>query len=121
LEIDGEEFFCDLLFYHVRLSCYIVIELKTDKFRPEYAGKMGFYLSAIDQQLKQEKDNNSIGIILCQKHNKAIRDLSLQCMTKPMGVSSYSLTKEIPEEIKQIQDVEKLLSGKNPLLSPRVN
>ncbi|NQY74353.1 MAG: DUF1016 domain-containing protein [Candidatus Margulisbacteria bacterium] len=111
LEVDGEEFFCDLLFYHLRLHCYIVIELKTGKFKPEYTGKMGFYLGAVDKYLKTDQDNYSIGIILCQKHSKTIRDLSLQCMTKPIGVSGYTLTKKIPEEIKQIQGVEKLLEG----------
>ncbi len=102
LEVSGEDFYIDLLFYHIKLKSYIVMELKTGKFKPEYAGKMGFYLACIDDYLKETSDNNSIGIILCQDEeaNHEIREKSLKFMMKPIGVSSYKLAKdeEMPEE-----------------------
>ena len=113
LEVSGEDFYIDLLFYHIKLKSYIVIELKTGKFKPEYVGKMGFYLACIDDYLKDENDNNSVGIILCQDEdaNHEIREKSLKCMMKPIGVSNYKLAKneELPEELKPIENLKKLL------------
>ena len=101
LVVDGEEFFLDLLFYHTRLRCYINIELKVNKFIPEYAGKMGFYLSAIDNQIKSSNDNPSIGLILCQSNKKLIVEYALQGSTKPIGVSDYTITEALPEELQR--------------------
>ncbi len=113
LEVSSQDFFIDLLFYHIKLKSYVAIELKTGKYKPEYAGKMGFYLACIDDYLKDKNDNNSIGIILCQDDDKdrEIREKSLQCMIKPIGVSNYKITKEdeLPEELKPLREIRKLI------------
>lgn len=101
LKVGGEEFFPDLLFYNTILHCYVVVDLKMKKFMPEYAGKMNFYLSVVDEQLKTETDNPSIGLILCRDKNKVIAEYSLRDMSKPIGVSEYKLTQEIPEAFKK--------------------
>ncbi len=101
LKVEDEEFFPDLLFYNTILHCYVVIELKMKKFKPEYAGKMNFYLSVVDEQLKSETDNPSIGLILCRDKNKVVAEYSLKDMSKPIGVSEYKLTQEIPEAFKR--------------------
>ena len=89
LEVGGEDFFIDLLFYHLKLRCYIVIELKTTAFKPEYAGKMNFYLSAVDDLLRHPDDKPSIGIILCKAKNQVVAEYALRDLAKPVGVSSY--------------------------------
>lgn len=99
LTIDNEDFFIDLLFYHIKLHCYIVIELKNTKFKPEYAGKMNFYLSAVDDILKGANDNPSIGLILCKDKNRFSVDYALKDINKPIGVSSYELTKYLPKNL----------------------
>ena len=101
LNVAGEEFALDLLFYNTVLHCYVVIDLKTKKFIPEYAGKMNFYLSVIDEQLKTDIDNPSIGLILCRNENKVVAEYALKDMTKPIGVSEYKFTQELPEEYKK--------------------
>lgn len=107
LKVGDEEFFPDLLFYNTILHCYVVIDLKMKKFKPEYAGKMNFYLSVVDEQLKTEMDNPSIGLILCRDKNKVVAEYSLKDMTKPIGVSEYKLTQEIPEAFrKALPDAE---------------
>jgi len=109
LEVGGEDFYLDLLFYHLKLRCYVVIELKTGEFKPEYAGKMNFYLSAVDDLLRHPDDKPSIGIILCKSKNKVIVEYALRDTTKPIGVSSYRLTRALPEEIKSsLPSVEEL-------------
>ncbi|AEH45437.1 protein of unknown function DUF1016 [Thermodesulfatator indicus DSM 15286] len=109
LEVGGEDFYLDLLFYHLKLRCYVVIELKTGEFKPEYAGKMNFYLSAVDDLLRHPDDRPSIGIILCKSKNKVIVEYALRDTTKPIGVSSYRLTRALPEEIKSsLPSVEEL-------------
>lgn len=100
LQVAGDDYYLDLLFYNLRLRCYVVIELKTGKFKPEYAGKLNFYLSAVDDLLKTEVDNPSIGIILCKEKNRLVAEYSLKDMTKPIGVSEYKLLEMIPEELK---------------------
>jgi predicted nuclease of restriction endonuclease-like (RecB) superfamily len=100
LNVAGEDYYLDLLFYHLKLRCYVVIELKTGKFKPEYAGKLNFYLSAVDDILKTDEDNASIGIILCKEKNKLVAEYSLKDMTKPIGVSEYKLLEQIPRELK---------------------
>ena len=109
LNIDNEDYYIDLLFYHIRLHCYIVIELKNTKFKPKYAGKMNFYLSAVDDILKCENDNPSIGLILCKDKKKFSVEYALKDINKPIGVSSYKLTKYLPknmiEELPTEQDL----------------
>ncbi|MBX3289594.1 MAG: DUF1016 family protein [Acidobacteria bacterium] len=100
LEVDGEEFFIDQLFYHLKLRRYFVLELKAGKFKPEYLGKLNFYLSAIDDLLREEGDNLSVGLILCRGESKTVAEYALRDMTKPIGISSYELTKILPENLR---------------------
>lgn len=115
LEVGGEDFYLDLLFYHLKLRCYVVIELKTGPFRPEYAGKLNFYLSAVDDLLRHESDTPSIGLILCKDKNRLIAEYALRDISKPVGVSEYRLVEAIPEELKgslpTIEELEAELAG----------
>ncbi len=99
LLVSETEYFIDMLFYHLELRCYVVIELKAGKFKPEYAGKLNFYLSAVDSQVKRSEDNPSIGIMLCKKKNKIEAEYSLRDLNKPIGISDYLLTHIIPENL----------------------
>ena len=99
IEVDGDEYFIDMLFYHTKLHCYIVVELKNTQYKPEYAGKLNFYLSAVDDLLKTESDNPSIGIILCREKKKFSVEYSLRDINKPIGVSSYEISNILPKEI----------------------
>ena len=114
VEVAGQDFYIDLLFYHIKLRAYVVIELKAGDFKPEYAGKLNFYLSAVDKILKSDDDKPSIGIILCKSKSKIIAEYALRDITKPIGVSEYMLTESIPEnfkgELPSIEDLEKSLS-----------
>lgn len=100
LEIAHQDYYIDLLFYHVKLKCYVVIELKNTKFMPEYAGKINFYLSAVDTLLKQADDKPSIGILLCRDKNNLEAEFALRDMGKPIGVSEFNFTEILPEELK---------------------
>lgn len=100
LQIEDKDFYIDLLFYHIKLKSFIVIELKTGDFKPEYAGKMNFYLSAVDDLLKQPNDNPSIGLILCRSKIGVIAEYALRDMTKPIGLAEYRLTESLPENLK---------------------
>lgn len=110
IQVGEDDYYLDLLFYNLKLRCYVVIELKTGKFKPEYAGKLNFYLSVVDDILKTEIDNPSIGIILCKEKNRLIAEYSLKDITKPIGVSEYMLLEKIPEELKgtlpSIEEIE---------------
>ncbi|MDR3184253.1 MAG: PDDEXK nuclease domain-containing protein [Prevotellaceae bacterium] len=109
IEIGETDYFLDMLFYHVELRCYIVIELKAGKFKPEYAGKLNYYLSAVDTQLRKTGDNPTIGILLCKKKNKIDVEYALRDIEKPMGVSEYQLTDAIPESIRtKLPSVEEI-------------
>lgn len=99
LEIGNKEYFIDLLFYHTKLHCYIVVELKNTEFKPEYVGKVNFYLSAVDDLVKNENDNPSIGIILCRDKDKFSVEYALRDINKPIGVSSYELSQYLPKDI----------------------
>jgi hypothetical protein len=117
LEIGGEDFCLDLLFYHLKLRCYIVIELKAVAFKPEYAGKLNFYLSAVDAMMKHESDNPSIGLILCKDKNRLVAEYALKDISKPVGISEYRLIESIPEDLKgslpSIEQIEAELSVDN--------
>ena len=107
INVGGDDYYIDLLFYNLNLQCYVVIELKTGEFKPEYAGKLNFYLSAVDSILKKKTDNPSIGLILCKSKNNIVAEYSLKDMSKPMGVSEYKITSDLPDElIKQLPSVE---------------
>ncbi len=99
LTVGNDDYYIDLLFYHLKLRCYIVVELKANSFRPEYAGKMNFYLNAVNDMLKSEFDNPSIGLILCQEKDKLTAQYSLKGIEQPIGVSSYEIAKFLPEDI----------------------
>ncbi len=99
LEVDGREFFIDLLLFHRRLRCLVAIELKVGEFQPEYVGKMQFYLAALDRQIRQEDENPSIGIILCKEKNRTIVEYALHDANKPIGVATYEITRTLPKEL----------------------
>ncbi len=101
LEVDDKDFYIDLLFYHLKLRSYIAIELKAGEFKPEFAGQINFYLSALDETVKVESDNPSIGLILCKTRSKVIAEWSLRKMNAPVGVSEYKLTTSIPKDLKR--------------------
>jgi len=100
LEVGETDYYLDLLFYHIKLKCYVVIELKNTRFIPEYAGKLNFYLSAVDSLLKGDGDNPTIGILLCRDKNKIETEFALRDINKPMGVSEFTLTEVLPENLK---------------------
>lgn len=107
LNIGGDDFYIDLLFYNLNLRAYVVIELKTGDFKPEYAGQLNFYLSAVDGTLKKETDNPSIGLLLCKSKNNLVAEYSLKDMSKPIGISEYKITNNLPKELeKQLPSVE---------------
>lgn len=109
LNVGGDDFYIDLLFYNLNLRSYVVIELKTGEFKPEYAGQLNFYLSAVDGLLKKEQDNPTIGLLLCKSKNNLVAEYSLKDMTKPIGVSEYRVTSSLPAELKaQLPSVEDL-------------
>lgn len=111
LNVGGDDFYIDLLFYNLNLRCYVVIELKTGEFKPEYAGQLNFYLSAVDGILKKEHDNPSIGLLLCKSKNDLVAEYSLKDMSKPIGVSAYRVTSNLPEELeKQLPSIEDIQS-----------
>jgi hypothetical protein len=115
VEVARKEYFVDLLFYHVRLRCLIAIDLKMEDFKPEDAGKMNFYLSALDDLVKHPEDRSSIGIILCKDKDRTTVEYSLRDTSKPIGVSAYRLTTTLPEEIRyalpSIEQLEKEIRG----------
>lgn len=101
LEIDGNEFFIDILLYHRRLKCLVAVELKAGKFLPEYVGKMQFYLAALDSRVKEKNENPSIGIILCKDKNRTIVEYALRESKKPIGVAKYQIVTKLPSELKK--------------------
>ncbi len=115
MEIDGEEFFIDLLLFHRRLRCLVAIELKIGKFRPEFVGKMQFYLTALDRQVRNEDENPSIGIILCKEKSRTIVEYALHDARKPIGVATYKITKILPKELRgqlpMPEEIAALLEG----------
>ncbi len=100
LIVGGQDFYIDLLFYHLKLRCFVIVELKHEDFKPEYAGKMNFYLSAVDDLIKHESDHPSIGLILCKSKNNILAEYTLRDMSKPIGLAAYQLTDILPEDLK---------------------
>ena len=107
LEVAGEDYYIDLLFYNIKLKCYVVIELKIGEFRPEYAGQLSFYLTAIDEQIKEVNDNPTIGLLLCRYKNNIIAEYTLRDMNKPMGISEYKIKDYLPSIEELITIVKK--------------
>lgn len=116
LTISDKDFYIDLLFYHLKLRCFIVIELKKGDFKPEYAGKMNFYCSAVNDLLKHQTDQPTIGLILCQTKDKILAEYALRDVHKPIGVSEYELTRSLPDNLKSslpsIEEIEAELGGR---------
>lgn len=111
---DGDEFFIDLLFYHTRLKCHVVVELKGVAFKPEHAGQLNFYLAAMDAQLKAPDDKPTIGLLLCKTKNRLVAEYALSGISKPIGVAEYRLVRALPEpldtNLPSIEDIEAELS-----------
>ena len=99
ITVGDQDFYIDLLFYHIKLKCYVAVELKTCEFIPEFGSKLGFYLTALDEKIKDYNDNPSIGILLCQSKNNEIVDYTLKYINKPLGVSEYKIFNELPENL----------------------
>ena len=121
LEVGDQDFYIDLLFYHLKLRCFVVVELKDKEFKPEYAGKMNFYLSAVDDLIKHTADQPSIGLILCKTKNNILAEYALRDMPKPIGLAEYRLSDSLPENLKTglptIEELElELLKGVNDTL-----
>lgn len=116
LEIAENDYYLDLLFYHTRLKCYVVVELKNTKFIPEYAGKLNFYLSAVDSIIKDDNDNPTIGILLCRDKNNIEAEFALRDINKPIGVSEFDIIESLPENLKSnlptIEELESELLNK---------
>jgi predicted nuclease of restriction endonuclease-like (RecB) superfamily len=114
LEVGQSDFYVDLLFYHLRLRCFVVIDLKKGEFKPEYAGKMNFYLSVVDDKLRHADDRPSVGLILCQDRNHVIAEYALRGVNKPIGVSEYELTRALPRDLQSalptVEQIEAELS-----------
>lgn len=121
LDVGGEEFFIDLLFYHLKLRCYVVIELKAGKFKPEHLGQLGFYLTAVDAQVKHADDAPTIGLLLCKSKNKVVAEYALRDKSQPLGVAEYQLVESLPAELQtslpSIAQIERELAGYDPNLS----
>lgn len=115
LEVGDQDFYIDLLFYHLKLRRYVVIELKRGDFKPEYAGKITFYCNVVDDKLRHETDQPTIGLILCQQPNRVLAEYALRGVDKPIGVSSYELTRALPENLESslpsIEQIERELQG----------
>lgn len=112
--MSDKDFYLDLIFYHLKLRCFIVIELKKGDFKPEYAGKMNFYCSVVDDQLRNDADQSTIGLILCQTKDRILAEYALRDIHKPIGISDYELTRALPENLKSslptVEEIEAELS-----------
>lgn len=109
VEVSDQEFYIDLLFYHLRLRSFVVVELKRGDFKPEYAGKMNFYCSVVDDKLKHSTDQPTIGLILCQTKDRILAEYALRDIAKPIGVSEYELTRSLPDNLKgSLPSIEEL-------------
>ena len=115
LNVGGDEFFIDLLFYHLKLRCYVVIELKGGKFKPEHLGQLGFYLTAVDTQVKHPDDGPTIGLLLCKGKNKVVAEYALRNNSQPLGVAEYQLVESLPAELRtslpSIEQIERELGN----------
>lgn len=115
IEVGGDDFFIDLLFYHLKLRCYVVVELKAGAFKPDHAGQLSFYLSAVDSQMKAEQDSPTIGLLLCKKQNRVVAEYALRDSNKPIGVAEYQLVEALPAELQtslpSIEQIERELGG----------
>ena len=122
LEVGGQDYYIDLLFYHLQLRCFVVIDLKMGEFKPEFAGKMNFYLSAVDDLLRHEQDTPSIGLILCKEKNRFIAEYAIRDMQKPIGVSDFQLTNALPANLEgNLPTIEEIEQSTSESIAERVN
>jgi len=116
IQVNGDAFFIDLLFYHTRLHCYVVVELKVEDFKPEFVGKLNFYLNAVDEEVKHKEDNATIGLLLCKTPNKVVVEYTLKNVKAPLGVSEYKVQTDLPKrmqnQLPSIKQLEKQLKKK---------
>lgn len=116
LEVGGDDFFIDLLFYHLKLRAYVVIEIKAGKFKPEHIGQLGFYMTAVDAQVKHEHDTATIGLLLCKTKNEVVAEYALRDSARPLGIAKYQLTQSLPETLQTslptIEQIERELASK---------
>lgn len=114
MQVGEQEFFADLLFYHLKLRCYVVIELKVERFKPEHLGQLGFYITAIDRDVKSEADNPTIGLLICKTKDSLVAEYALGSATLPIGISEYELNRVIPDDFKgalpTIEEIEAKLT-----------
>ena len=114
IKVGESNFYMDLLFYHVKLHCYVVIELKTEKFKPEFAGQLNFYVTAVNKNMKTELDNQTIGILICKDKDDVVAEYSLENISQPIGIAQYELTKVLRKEFESslptIEEIEEELS-----------
>jgi hypothetical protein len=116
LDVDGEEFFIDMLFFHIPLNRYVVLELKLGKFRPEYAGQINFYVNVVDEQMRQERHDATIGLVLCASRNETVARYALNGINRPVGVARYTptptLAEQVPEELhNQLPELAEISAG----------
>lgn len=118
LEVGGDDFFIDLLFYHLKLHCYVVIEIKAGKFKPDHLGQLGFYMTAVDAQVKDDMDGPTIGLLLCKTKNEVVAEYALSDNTRPFGIAEYQLLETLPEPLQSnlptIEQIERELAGGEP-------
>ena len=114
ITVSEKDYYIDLLFYHVKLHCYVVVELKTEKFKPEFAGQLNFYVTAVNKNMKDEQDNQTIGILICKDKDDVVAEYSLENISQPIGIAQYELTKVLRKEFKSslptIEEIEEGLS-----------
>ena len=124
LEVGGDDFFIDLLFYHLKLRCYVVIELKAGDFKPEHLGQLGFYLTAVDRQVKTVEDKPTIGLLLCKSKNKVVAEYALGDKTQSLGIAEYKLEESLPEfletNLPSIEQIERELEGDSVIRKFRI-
>lgn len=121
LQVGEEDFFLDLLFYHLKLRAYVVIELKATKFKPEYVGQLGFYMTAVDRQVKAPEDAPTIGLLLCKSKDKVVAEYALRDSTKPMGVAEYQLVQALPAQLEtSLPSIEQIESELGTTPAPLV-
>ena len=115
LDVGGDDFYIDLLFYHLKLRAYVVIEIKAGKFKPEHVGQLGFYMTAVDAQVKHDDDAPTIGLLLCKTKNEVVAEYALRDSARPLGISEYQLAESLPEQLQTnlptIEQIERELAG----------
>jgi len=111
VDVGGDDFYIDLLLFNIKLNCYVVVELKKGKFKPEFSGKLNFYLSIVDDLIKEEHHSATLGLLLCESRNRVVAEYALERVESPMGIVRYELSKQIPEELQSVLPSAELLEN----------